>query len=170
MGARHVALVWVAVLDGRPGAVRATYSSLIERISLARAAQSSTGASRSQPLFHRIAGRNTAPAASSSIAPCIWLDRPIPSTVDKAAAWSRASASTTSSMACHQASGSCSLCPDDGRCTDSETVALPTTCCPPSTSNALTAEVPKSSPRYTGQAASGWRSRWAKARPVWSKR
>ena len=58
-----------------------------------------------------------------------------------------AQASMTSSIACHQACGSCSLCPGDGRCTDSGTVALPTTCCASSTSNALTAEVPKSRPR-----------------------
>ena len=71
----------------------------------------------------------------------------MPSTADKAAAWSRLSVSMPSSIACHQACGSCSLCPGDGRCTDSGTVALPTTCCASSTSSALTAEVPKSRPR-----------------------
>src|ERR1700748_3326014 len=71
----------------------------------------------------------------------------MPSTADKAAECSRLSASMTSSIACHQVCGSCSLCPGNGRCTDNGTVALPITRCAPSTSNALTAEVPKSMPR-----------------------
>ena len=59
--------------------------------------------------FHRIAGRMTAPDASSATRPCIWPERPIPATSRPAD-----TSASADSEARHQSSGSCSDQPGRG--------------------------------------------------------
>ncbi len=58
-------------------------------------------------------------AASSSTAPCIWPDRPMPRTAASAAGCRWRRVSTAVSVACHHAAGSCSDQRGCGRCTSS---------------------------------------------------
>ena len=57
--------------------------------------------------FHRMQGRSTVPAASSSTAPCIWPGRPMARTADRSCAAPSSRVALT--VAFHQAAGSCSL-------------------------------------------------------------
>ncbi len=101
-----------------------------------------------RPSFHRIAGRSTRPAPSSSVAPCICPDSPIPASAFQSASLAAArAAAIAASVPCHQSSGSCSDHSGCGR--DTSSGALPTaiTRCAPSISSALTEDVPTSSPR-----------------------
>ena len=69
-------------------------------------------------------GRSTSSRASSSVAPCMWPERPMPFTAASALALSALSPSRTASSAVHQLSGSCSDQPGCGRETSSEAVRL----------------------------------------------
>ncbi len=65
--------------------------------------------------FHRMQGRRTWSAASISVAPCMWPERPIPLTAESAGPWLAFSAPTASRVARIQSSGSCSDQPGCGR-------------------------------------------------------
>ena len=107
---------------------------------------SSRHSSAERPSFQRMAGRSGRSCASSSVAPCIWPERPTARTLARAAP---GSALTARTVACHQASGDCSENPGarpadlewgrgrgrDGACSVRST--------------ALTLEVPMSMPRYS---------------------
>ena len=98
-----------------------------------------------RPSFHRMAGRSGLSAASSSVAPCIWPDRPTAFTALRSCA---GSALTAALVALHQSAGFCSDQPACGRETLSGADACSTTVSLSSTRTALTLDVPISMPRY----------------------
>ncbi|MNX44017.1 hypothetical protein D3C86_744950 [compost metagenome] len=79
-----------------------------------------------RPSFQRMAGRSTSPAASSSVAPCIWPDRPMARTCASAFACVVRSSAMTASSACHHWAGACSDHSGCGRSTVSGARATPT--------------------------------------------
>ncbi len=98
-----------------------------------------------RPSFQRMAGRRGLSAASSSVAPCIWPERPTARTALRVAA---GSALTAALVAVHQSAGFCSDHPACGRETFSGAEACSTTVSLSSTMTALTLEVPISMPKY----------------------
>ena len=88
--------------------------------------------------------------SSSSVAPCICPERPMPRTAASACACLACNASTARSAAASQSRGFCSDQPGCGRDSSSGAELDPTTACASSISVALTADVPRSSPRYIG--------------------
>src|SRR6218665_3473518 len=127
-----------------------------------------------RPSFHRRAGRSTWPCASSTTAPCIWPDRPMPRNWRHAAgAWAR-SCATALSTAAIQSAGCCSLQVGCGRCCGTAASAVASTCCCSSSSKSLTPEVPRSIPRYMvlpvicrGARSGCAPPAWDAAPPVW---
>ena len=111
-------------------------------------ASSSAHSAWLRPSFHRIAGRRTRSFASSSVAPCICPERPIPRTAANAAGASSRTRARASEVALHQLAGDCSDQSGCGRSTVSGALASPTMRCSPSTSRAFTLDVPTSMPRY----------------------
>ena len=106
---------------------------------------SSRHSSAERPSFQRMAGRSGRSCASSSVAPCIWPERPTARTLARAAPERPLTART---VACHQPSGSCSENPGAGRLTSSGAAAEAATVPCSVRSTALTLEVPMSMPRY----------------------
>eukprot|EP00042_Codosiga_hollandica_P002803 m.930314 g.930314 ORF g.930314 m.930314 type:complete len:357 (-) comp174465_c0_seq1:7-1077(-) len=111
------------------------------------AAVSSSHSAWLRPSFHRMAARSTASVLSSSTAPCIWPDRPMPRTAAKAIGWAARSLATAASVACHQSPGACSDHSGSGDDSVSALPAVPTIRPSPSSSSSLTSEVPRSMPR-----------------------
>ena len=99
--------------------------------------------------FHRIAGRMTSPAASSSTAPCIWPVSPMPSI--PAGSWSARSSTCriAATVPSHHSAGSCSLHSGRGWLNPYSAAALAMTTPCSSTSRALVAVVETSMPRTT---------------------
>jgi hypothetical protein len=100
-----------------------------------------------RPSFHRIAGRSTRPAPSSSVAPCIWPESPIAVSARLPSGAAARTSATAASVACHQCSGSCSDHNGCGRETSSAALPTASVRCAASISSALTEDVPISSPR-----------------------
>ncbi len=107
-------------------------------------------ASHSAPVrwsFHRIAGRSTAPASSSSTAPCIWPVRPMAWMSDPATPVDPMTDRIAVTAPSHQRPGSCSL--QSGRGTSKPYSAAPTPRTAPDSSmrTAFVAVVDASMPR-----------------------
>ena len=139
------------------GSCRRTHSSLgavkpgIARLPVIAAERSSVASSSAhsacaRPSFHRIAGRSTRSASSSSTAPCICPHNPMARTPDRSCS-ARRSPSAASSAA-HQASGSCSFHCARGEDRVSGAPACATMAPSPPTSTAFSDDVPRSMPRY----------------------
>ena len=103
-----------------------------------------------RPSFHKMAGRSTWPCASSTTAPCMWPERPMPRTCAHATGACARNCATEVSTAAHQSAGCCSLQVGWGRSWGTAASAVATTVCASSSSRSLTPEVPKSIPRYMG--------------------
>ncbi len=117
----------------------------------ARSCARSAASAALRPSFHRMAGRTGRSAASSSRAPCICPDRPMPATRAKRSGEAAASRSRPATTAVHQASASSSDQEGRGwRGWSGSSVPARIAC--PSASTTLTDEVPASMPRVTGPA------------------
>src|SRR3954447_1265792 len=110
---------------------------------------SATHSACERPSFQRIAGRSGRPSSSSSVAPCIWPDSPIPRTRATSRGWRAARSSTAPTAASTQPSGSCSDHSGAGCDSASSRAAVATTAPASLTSTAFTPDVPMSIPRYT---------------------
>ena len=99
-----------------------------------------------RPSFHNIAGRNTRPALSSRVAPCICPARPSALTTDKSLRCFNSS--SVAQVAVHQSSGFCSDHSGCGMATVNEEDAESTTLPLSSVKMVLTPDVPRSIPIY----------------------
>ena len=117
--------------------------------------------------FQRIAGRSTRSLASSSTAPCICPERPMPRTCANSAGNFSRSAKSAVRVPSHQSSGFCSAQRGFGRETVNGVPAVPMTLPSLASSRTFTSDVPRSIPRYMNEplskAEGGRRKRRRKA-------